>query len=112
MSDITNQNPSKNNECNGSKQSNGNGKFSITKFQRLKKDRKDMKCWGCEGTGHGWKECSTPRQGNNLPFSWPPEFKWPMGGGNSSLQSSPSSDQEAVNIDRQLRQVRLSTGPE
>ena len=27
-----------------------------------------MKCWGCGGTGHSWRECSTPRQGNNLPF--------------------------------------------
>ena len=36
MSAITNQNLSKNNECNGSKQSNGNGKFSNIKFQRQK----------------------------------------------------------------------------
>ena len=43
MSAITNQNLSKNNECNGSKQSNGNGKFSTTKFQRPERDRKDMK---------------------------------------------------------------------
>ena len=27
-----------------------------------------MKCWGCGGSGHRWTECSTPRQGNNLPF--------------------------------------------
>ena len=27
-----------------------------------------MKCWGCGDTGHSWRECSTPRQGNNLPF--------------------------------------------
>ena len=47
MSAITNHNLSKNNECSISKQSNGNGKFSKTKFQRSKKDRKDMKCWGC-----------------------------------------------------------------
>ena len=44
MSAMTNQNSSKNNECNGSKPSNGNGKFSSTKFQRPKRDRKDMKC--------------------------------------------------------------------
>ena len=68
MSAITNQNLSKNNECNGCKQSNGNGKFSTTKFQRPKRDRKDIKCWGCRGTGYSWRECSTPRQGNNLPF--------------------------------------------
>ena len=72
MSTITNQNASKDNDCIGSKQSNGNGKFSntnsSTKFQRSKRDRRDMKCWGCGGTGHSWRECSTPRQGNNLPF--------------------------------------------
>ena len=27
-----------------------------------------MTCWGCGGTGHSWRECSTPRQGNTLPF--------------------------------------------
>ena len=68
MSVSTNQILTKNNECNGSKQSNGNGKFSTTKFQRPKRDRKDMKCWGGGGTRHSWKECFTPRQGNNLPF--------------------------------------------
>ena len=31
---ITNQNSNKNNECNGSKPSNGNGKYSSTKLQR------------------------------------------------------------------------------
>ena len=46
MSTITNQITNKNSEQNGSKQNNGNGKFSNTKFQRLKKDRTDMKCWG------------------------------------------------------------------
>ena len=39
-----------------------------TSSKKPKKDRKDMKCWGCGGTGHSWRECSTPRQGNNLPF--------------------------------------------
>ena len=68
MSAITNQNSRKHNEHNGSKLSNGNVKFSSTKFQRPKWDRKDMKCWGCGGPGHSWRECSTPRQGNNLPF--------------------------------------------
>ena len=50
---------------NGSKQSNGNGNFSTTKLQRPKMDRKDMKC---RATRHSWRECSTPRQGNNHPF--------------------------------------------
>ena len=27
-----------------------------------------MKCRGCGGLGHSWRECSTPRWGNNLPF--------------------------------------------
>ena len=46
----------------------GNGKYSSNTFQRPKCDRKNMTCWGCGGTGHHWRECSTPRQGNNLPF--------------------------------------------
>ena len=41
MSAITNQNLSKIDECNGSKQSNGNSKFSTTKFQRPQWDRKE-----------------------------------------------------------------------
>ena len=68
MSAITNQNSSKNSEHSGSKSGNGNGKCLSTKFQRPKRDRKDMKCWGYGGAGHSWRECSTPRQGNNLPF--------------------------------------------
>ena len=52
MSAITNQNLSKNKECNGSKPSNGNGKFTSAKFQRSKGVRKDMKFWQCWGTGH------------------------------------------------------------
>ena len=68
MSAITNQNLSKSNGCNGSKPSNGNGKYSSTKFQRPKRDRKDIKCWEGGGTGHSWRECSTPRQGNNIHF--------------------------------------------
>ena len=46
MSAIPNQNSSKNSECNGSKPSNGNCKFASTKFQRSKRDRKDVMCWG------------------------------------------------------------------
>ena len=68
VTNQTNQNTSKNNGCNGSKSSNGNGKYLSTRFQRPKRDRKDMKCWGCRGVGHSWRECSTPKQGNNLPF--------------------------------------------
>ena len=61
MSAITNQNLIKNNGCNGSKPSNGNSKFKAAKFHRPKRDRKDIKCWGCGGTGYSWRECSTPR---------------------------------------------------
>ena len=64
----TNWNLSKSKECGGSKSSNGNGKYLYAKFQKPKRDKKDMKCWGCGGSGHSWRECSTPRQRNNLPF--------------------------------------------
>ena len=67
ISAITNQNAS-NNGQNDVRCNNGNGKFPNTKTQWLKRDQKDMLCWGCRGTGHGWRECLTPRQGNNLPF--------------------------------------------
>ena len=67
MSAITNQNAN-NNGQNGSRHKNRNGKFSNMKTQRPKKERKTMTCWGCRGSRHGWRECSTPRQGNNLPF--------------------------------------------
>ena len=68
VTNQTNQNLSKSNKRNDSKSSNGNGKYLYTKFQKLKRNRKDMKCWGCGGSGRSWRECSTPRQGNNLPF--------------------------------------------
>ena len=48
MSAITNQtnhNSSKNSGHNGLKSSNGNDMHSSTKFQRPKRDRKDMKYW-------------------------------------------------------------------
>ena len=40
---------------------NGNNKYSSNAFQRSKCDRKNMICWGCGGTRHSWRECSTPR---------------------------------------------------
>ena len=70
MSAVTNQtslNLNKNGGCVGFK-SNGNGKYPSTTFQRPKRDKKNMTCWGIRGLGHSWRECSTPRQGNNLPF--------------------------------------------
>ena len=68
MSAVTNQNLGKNNGCNGSKSNNGNGKYSSTKFQKPKGKYKRYKVLGCGGTGHSLRECSTPRQGNNLPY--------------------------------------------
>ena len=41
---------------NGPRHNSGNGKFPNTRTQRPKKDRKDMICWGCGGTGHRWRE--------------------------------------------------------
>ena len=70
MSAVANQmslNPNKNGGHKGFK-SDGNGKYPSTTFQRPKKDRKNLTCWGCGGSGHSWRECSTPRQGNNLQF--------------------------------------------
>ena len=62
-----NPNLTKTSGCPGFKP-NGNGKFSSNTFQRPNHDRKNITCWGCRGTGHSWRESSTPRQGNNLPF--------------------------------------------
>ena len=70
MSTVANQvNPeqTKTSECPEFKP-NGNNKYSSNTFQRPKHDRKNMTCWGCGRTGHSWGECSTPRQGNTLPF--------------------------------------------
>ena len=44
------------------------GVENLLNLKGQKKDRKDMISWGCGGTGHGWRECLTPREGNNLPF--------------------------------------------
>ena len=62
MSTVTNQtkqNSSKSNGHNDSEPSNGNGKYSYTKFQKPKRDRKDMKCWGCGGSRHSWRVLQT-----------------------------------------------------
>ena len=69
MSAITNQNPNKNIMGKMAQSiTMGMAKTTNTKSQRPKKNRKDMTCWGCGGTGHGWREYATPQQGNNLPF--------------------------------------------
>ena len=39
-------------------------------------NNEDMICWGCGGIGHGWRECATPRQSENLPFK--PEISSPL----------------------------------
>ena len=70
MSDVANQtnpNSSKTGGHTGFKP-NKIGKYPSSTFQRPKHDRKNMTCWECGGTGHSWREYSTPRQGNNLPF--------------------------------------------
>ena len=67
IANQTNLNLTKTSGCLGFKP-NGNGKYSSNTFQRPKCDRKNMTCRGCGGTRHSWKECSTPRQGNTLPF--------------------------------------------
>ena len=69
MSAVANQvnpEPTKPSGCPGFKP-NGN-KYSSNTFQRPKHDRKNMTCWGCWGTRHSWRECSTLRQGKTLPF--------------------------------------------
>ena len=68
ISVITNQNMNNIKGQNGPKQNNSDGKRSGSKTQKFKRDKKDVKCWGCGCMGHGWRECTTPRQGNNLPF--------------------------------------------
>ena len=70
MSGIANQANPDQNKTSGCPRfkPNGNSKYSSNMFQRPKQDKKNMTCWGCGGTGHSWRECSTPRQGNTLPF--------------------------------------------
>ena len=109
----TNPNLTKTSGCPGFKP-NGNGKYSSNTFQRPKHDRKNMTCWGCGGTEHCWRECSTSRQGNNLPFRPNLQNSNPgsrsnlniqQGGGDTNLQSSPSNNQGGVHINGELRSV-------
>ena len=93
LSAIINQNAN-NNGQNGPRCNNGNGKFPNMRTQKPRKDRKDMICWGCRGTRHGWREYSTPRQGNKYPFQTGQlTFQQTTGGGSTDLQSSPSPNQ-------------------
>ena len=66
----TNPNLTKTSGCTRFKP-NGDGKYPSNTFQRPKHDRNNMTCWACGGTGHSWRECSTPRPGNNLPPNIP-----------------------------------------
>ena len=59
--------PTKPSRCLGFK-ANETYKYSSNTSQRPKCDQKNITCWGCGGTGQSWRECSTPRQGNTLPF--------------------------------------------
>ena len=67
VANQTNPNPTETSGCTGFKP-NGNGMYPSNTFQRPKCERKNMTCCRCGGTGHSWRECSAPRQGNNLPF--------------------------------------------
>ena len=70
MSAISNQakpEQTKTSGCLGFKP-NGNNKYSSNMFQKPKHDRKNLTGWGYGGTKHSGRECSTPRQGNTLPF--------------------------------------------
>ena len=69
-----------------------------------------MTCWECGATGHGRRECSTPRQGNNLPFKLANRNLNGQQGGNTDLQSSPNPDHGGIN--RQLKQAEVFIGPD
>ena len=80
-----------------------------------------MTFWGCGGTGHSWRECSTPRQRKYPSFqaqfpkcepSKKAKFKWPTGGGNPILQSSPSDNQGGIHIHQELRAAGAQTDPD
>ena len=90
----TSLNLNENSGCKGFK-SNGNGKYPSTTFQRPKRDKKNMTCWGCEGSGHSWRECSTLRQGNNLPFR--PNTPRPNQGNRPNLNGQQGEETQASN---------------
>ena len=113
VANQTNPNPTKTIGCPGFKP-NGNGKYSSNTFQRPKHYRKNMTCWGCWGAGNSWRECSTPRQGNNLPFRSNPPNSNPGNRPNlngqqwEEIQPSnplPSNNQGGVHINWELRSI-------
>ena len=109
MSAVANQtdsNVNKNCGCMGFK-SNGNGKYLSTMFQRPKKDKKNMTCWGCGSSGHSWRECSTPRQGNNLLFR--PNPPSPNQGNGQNLNGQQGKEtQSAYPLPAMTREVSTS----
>ena len=111
MSAVANQvNPesTKPSVCLGFK-SNGNNKYSSNTFQRPKCDRKNMTCWGCGGTGHSWRECSTPRQGNTLPFK--PNFPNLNPGRRQNLNGQQGEETQPSNpLPVMTREESTSTG--
>ena len=73
ISAVTNQNSGTNNGHKGSKSNNGNGKYLSTMFQKPKRDRKDMKCWGV-GV-HTIVGESVPHPGKVITFLTSPQIK-------------------------------------
>ena len=111
MSAVTNQtnlNLNKNGGCMGFKP-NGNGMDPFTTSQRPKRDKKNMTCWGCGGSGHSWRECSTPRQGDNLPFR--PNPPNPNQGDRQNLNDQKWEETQASNpLPVMTREETTSTG--
>ena len=103
--------------CPGFKSHETNN-YSSNTFQRPKCDQKNMTCWGCGGTRYSWRECSTPRQGNTLPFK--PNFPNANPGRRQNLNGqereetqpsnpSPSNHQGVIHIHKELRVAGAQT---
>ena len=77
-------------------------------------------CWGCGGIGHSWRECSTPRQGNTLPFR--PNFLNVnpvrrqnlngQQGEEDQSSTSPSDNQGAIHIYQELIAAGAQADPD
>ena len=89
--------------------SNGDNKYSSNMFQRPKCDRKNMTCWGCGGTRHSLRECSTPRQRNTLPFK--PNFPNSNPGSRQNLNGQQGEETQPSNPPLVMtREESTSTG--
>ena len=64
-------------------------------FQKPKKDKENMTCWGWWGLVYSWRECSTPRQGNNLPFR--PNPVSPNQGNRQNLNGQQGKEMQSSN---------------